>query len=81
MLNISYVVHSDTNENNVLCEFFGRGCKQQAIAYAKRWADSDPDDYIWIDKLYKDKETEEMVEVDDCIWSIDELEDEDEGEE
>lgn len=80
MVNISYVVHSDNNENNVKCEFFGRGCKQEAIAYAKRWAASDPDDYIWVDKVLRDKETEEMVEVDDCIWSTDELEDEDDYE-
>ena len=75
MVNISYVVHSDTNENNVLCEFTGRGAKQQAIAYAKRWADSDPDDYIWIDKLCKDKKTEEVVNAEGCIWSSDVLED------
>ena len=74
MKSISYVVHSDSNENNVLDEFFGRGCKQQAIAYAKRWAACDSDDYIWIDKLYKDKETEEVVDVEECIWSSDDLE-------
>lgn len=66
---VSYVVHSDTNENNVLTEFFGRGCKQQAIAYAKRWAAHDPDDYIWVDKLYKDKATEEVVDFEECIWA------------
>lgn len=74
--NISYVVHSDTNENNVLEECFGKGCKQEAIAYAKRWAASDPDDYIWIDKVYRDKETEEVVDVEKCIWSSDEIESE-----
>lgn len=78
---ISYIVHSDTNENNVLCEFFGKGCKQEAIACAKRWAAHDPNDYLWVDKLYRDKETEEVVDVEECIWSSDELEDEDDCEE
>ena len=48
----------------------------EAIAYAKRWAASDPDDYIWIDKVYRDKETEEVVDVEKCIWSSDEIESE-----
>ena len=66
---ISYVVHSDTNENNVLEEFFGRGCKQQAIAYAKRWAANDPKDYIWVDKIYRAEETEEVINVEENVWS------------
>lgn len=76
ILTISYVVHSDTNENNVLDEFFGRGCKQEAIAYAKRWAVSDPDDFIWVDKVFRTNSTEEVVDVEKCIWSSDEIEEE-----
>lgn len=68
---VSYVVHSDTNENNVLTECVGRGCKQEAIAYAKRWAVSNPNDYIWVDKVCRDKETEEVINVEECIWSSD----------
>ena len=69
---VSYVVHSDTNENNVLEEFSGRGSKQQAIAYAKRWIDSDPKDYIWVDKIYRAETTEEVINVEENVWSSEE---------
>lgn len=70
---VSYAVHSDIDENNVGFEFSGRGCKQEAIAYAKRWATTD--DYIWIDKIYRTNSTGEVVDIKKCIWSSDEIKD------
>ena len=68
MVNISYVVHSDTNENNVLCEFTGRGAKQQAIKYAKSWKADD----IWVDRTVVDWNTnEEDTDTVWCAWEDD----------
>lgn len=62
MVEICYIVHSDSNENNVLCEFTGRGAKQQAIKYAKTWGDND----IWVDRVEVDWNTNE--EDTDMVW-------------
>ena len=65
MVNIIYVVHSDSNENNVLCEFTGRGAKQQAIKYAKDWQAND----IWVDRCEVDWSTnEESTDMVWCAW-------------
>lgn len=39
MKHIIYEVHSDENENNLFCQFFGKGSKNAAIGYAKRHKD------------------------------------------
>lgn len=62
MRGISYIVHSDSNENNVLCEFNGRGAKQQAIKYAKSWETND----VWIDRVIVNIDTNE--EDTDMVW-------------
>ena len=65
MVEISYIVHSDSNENNVLCEFTGRGAKQQAIKYAKSWEADD----IWVDRVEVDWNTDrEDTGMVWCAW-------------
>ena len=59
---ISYIVHSESNENNVLCEFTGSGAKQQAIKYAKSWKADD----IWVDRVVINWHTDE--EYTDTVW-------------
>lgn len=61
---ISYVVHSDSDENNVLQEFYGRGSKQQAIKYAKSWGQKD----IFVEKVSRFNDFDGEVINTEIIW-------------
>jgi len=62
----AYYVHSDVNENNVFSDFYGRGAKQAAIAYAKRYADQE----TWVDRVEID-ENDELTGDYETVWSYD----------
>ncbi len=67
MKQVIYAVHSDVDENNVGCEFTGRGSKQKAIKYAKE----NIGDKTWVEKLEFDTNTEQY-EYCGGIFSYDE---------
>lgn len=73
-MSVVYVVHSDCNENNVLCEFTGRGSKQEAIAYAKRWGIQEQQ--IFIDRVVLDENYEVVDEETILNYCEDEWEEE-----
>lgn len=68
---IMYQVHSDENENNLFCEFYGTGAKQSAVAYAKEHRDEKT--YVYKFK-YNDR-TEDYQYL-DCVWDYAENEEE-----
>lgn len=58
-MEIVYVVHSDTDENNTLREF---DSKQEAINYAKMC------DSAWVDRIEYNSDTDE-VEDEETVWA------------
>ena len=66
-MSYAYYVHSDVNENNVFCDFYGSGSKQKAIKYAKE----NIDQQTWVDRVEIDNNGELTGEY-ETIWAYDE---------